>query len=663
MLSIKDLHVSVEDKAILRGLSLDVHPGEVHAIMGPNGSGKSTLSATLAGREDYEVTGGTVEFKGKDLLALSPEDRAGEGIFMAFQYPVEIPGVSNQFFLQTALNAVRSYRGQETLDRFDFQDLMEEKIALLKMPEDLLTRSVNVGFSGGEKKRNDILQMAVLEPELCILDESDSGLDIDALKVVADGVNSLRDGKRSFIIVTHYQRILDYIKPDYVHVLYQGRIVKSGDFTLVKQLEEQVMAGLPNSSNALQQWHHLFEAEGTKRSPQAQQHLQQLLRTGLPTRKHENWKYTPLEGLINSQFVSIAGEISPQQRDALALTLDSVRLVFVDGRYVPALSDATEGSGYEVSINDDRQGLPDAIQAEVFLHLTESLAQSVTHIAVKRGQRPAKPLLLMHITQGVAGEEVNTAHYRHHLDLAEGAEATVIEHFVSLNDARHFTGARFTINVAANVHLQHIKLAFENPLSHHFAHNDLLLAEDATAFSHSFLLGGAVLRHNTSTQLNGENSTLRINSLAMPVKNEVCDTRTWLEHNKGFCNSRQLHKTIVSDKGRAVFNGLINVAQHAIKTDGQMTNNNLLMGKLAEVDTKPQLEIYADDVKCSHGATVGRIDDEQIFYLRSRGINQQDAQQMIIYAFAAELTEALRDEGLKQQVLARIGQRLPGGAR
>lgn len=239
MLSIQDLHVAVEDKAILRGLNLEVRPGEVHAIMGPNGSGKSTLSATLAGREDYEVTGGRVEFKGKDLLELAPEDRAGEGIFMAFQYPVEIPGVSNQFFLQTALNAVRNYRGQEPLDRFDFQDLMEEKIRLLQMPADLLTRSVNVGFSGGEKKRNDILQMAVLEPELCILDESDSGLDIDALKIVSEGVNSLRDGKRAFIIVTHYQRILDYIKPDYVHVLYQGRIVKSGDFILVKQLEEQ----------------------------------------------------------------------------------------------------------------------------------------------------------------------------------------------------------------------------------------------------------------------------------------------------------------------------------------------------------------------------------------------------------------------------------------
>ncbi len=239
MLSIKNLKVRVEEKEILKGLDLEIKPGEVHAIMGPNGSGKSTLSATLAGREDYEVTDGSVIFNGKDLLELAPEDRAGEGVFMAFQYPVEIPGVTNHFFLQTAVNAVRKYRGQEPMDRFDFADFIEEKIEMLKMPADLLTRSVNVSFSGGEKKRNDILQMAALEPNLCILDETDSGLDIDALKIVSDGVNTLRDGKRSFVIVTHYQRILDYIKPDYVHVLYQGRIVKSGDFTLVKQLEEQ----------------------------------------------------------------------------------------------------------------------------------------------------------------------------------------------------------------------------------------------------------------------------------------------------------------------------------------------------------------------------------------------------------------------------------------
>ncbi|HHR5942609.1 TPA: Fe-S cluster assembly ATPase SufC [Providencia alcalifaciens] len=239
MLSIKDLYVSVEGNEILKGLSLEIKPGEVHAIMGPNGSGKSTLSATLAGREDYQVDSGEVTFNSKDLLALDPEERAGEGIFLAFQYPVEIPGVSNQFFLQTSVNAVREYRQQEPLDRFDFQDFIEDKIELLDMPQDLLTRSVNVGFSGGEKKRNDILQMAALEPKLCILDETDSGLDIDALKIVSNGVNSLRTPERSFIIVTHYQRILDYVKPDFVHVLYQGKIIKSGDFSLAKKLEEQ----------------------------------------------------------------------------------------------------------------------------------------------------------------------------------------------------------------------------------------------------------------------------------------------------------------------------------------------------------------------------------------------------------------------------------------
>lgn len=239
MLSIKNLHASIEGTPILRGINLEVKPGEVHAIMGPNGSGKSTLASVLAGREEYEVTDGEVIFQGKDLLELAPEDRAREGVFLAFQYPVEIPGVSSTNFLRTALNQVREYRGQEPLDAVKFLSLMKEKMALVEIDQKLLSRSLNEGFSGGEKKRNEIFQMAMLEPKLSILDETDSGLDIDALRIVSNGVNKLKSDKTATIVVTHYQRLLDYIVPDYVHVLYKGRIVKSGTKELALELEEK----------------------------------------------------------------------------------------------------------------------------------------------------------------------------------------------------------------------------------------------------------------------------------------------------------------------------------------------------------------------------------------------------------------------------------------
>lgn len=239
MISIKNLHASVEGKEILRGLNLDVKAGEVHAIMGPNGSGKSTLASVLAGREDYEVTAGEVKFNGKDLLELSPEDRAREGLFLAFQYPVEIPGVSNINFLKTAINEIRAYQGLGPIEPKAFLALVKEKQKLVELDGKLANRSVNEGFSGGEKKRNEIFQMAMLEPKLAILDETDSGLDIDALRIVANGVNQLRDAGRSFIVVTHYQRLLDYIVPDHVHVLYNGRIVKSGPKELALELEEK----------------------------------------------------------------------------------------------------------------------------------------------------------------------------------------------------------------------------------------------------------------------------------------------------------------------------------------------------------------------------------------------------------------------------------------
>jgi Fe-S cluster assembly ATP-binding protein len=239
MLEIKNLHVRVEETPILRGLNLSVNPGEVHAIMGPNGSGKSTLAHVLAGRSGYEVTEGTVTFEGKDLLAMEVEERACEGVFLAFQYPVELPGVGNTYFLKTALNARRKNRGEPELDAFDFLHLINEKMELLEMDASFKHRMVNVGFSGGEKKRNEVLQLAMLDPKLALLDETDSGLDIDALQVVAKGVNSLRDGKRAVIVVTHYQRLLDYIVPDHVHVLKEGQIVKSGDKNLALELEER----------------------------------------------------------------------------------------------------------------------------------------------------------------------------------------------------------------------------------------------------------------------------------------------------------------------------------------------------------------------------------------------------------------------------------------
>jgi Fe-S cluster assembly ATP-binding protein len=244
MLNIKNLRAGIDGKEILRGLDLEVKAGEVHAIMGPNGSGKSTLGNVVAGREGYEVTGGEIVYRDKDLLELEPEERACEGIFLAFQYPVEIPGVNNTYFLRSALNAQRKYRGEEELDAVGFLKLVREKLEVLHIGDELLKRAVNEGFSGGEKKRNEIFQMAVLEPSLAILDETDSGLDIDALKLVAEGVNRLRSPDRAIVLVTHYQRLLDYVQPDHVHVLAKGRIVASGGPDLAEQLEEQGYAWL-----------------------------------------------------------------------------------------------------------------------------------------------------------------------------------------------------------------------------------------------------------------------------------------------------------------------------------------------------------------------------------------------------------------------------------
>ena len=251
MLEIHNLHAGIDGKEILRGVNLTIRAGEVHAIMGPNGSGKSTLAQVLAGRDTFEVTAGEVLFEGKDLLAMAPEDRAREGVFLAFQYPVEIPGVSNTYFLKSAVNAIRKHRGLDELDAMDFLALVKEKAKLLRIDQTLLNRPVNEGFSGGEKKRNEIFQMAVLEPKLAVLDETDSGLDIDALRIVADGVNAMRDSDRGILLVTHYQRLLNYIVPDFVHVLVDGRIVRSGGKELALELEAKGYAVAEHEKEAV----------------------------------------------------------------------------------------------------------------------------------------------------------------------------------------------------------------------------------------------------------------------------------------------------------------------------------------------------------------------------------------------------------------------------
>jgi len=425
------------------------------------------------------------------------------------------------------------------------------------------------------------------------------------------------------------------------------------------------MTGLPPDNDLLVQFSQLFQ-QRTSLSD-AQDHLQQLhwkeiIKLGFPNYKHEDWKYTSLDRLLQYRFnYAQKLTISKQECDYLALPINSCRLVFFNGRFLASLSDNSY-EPYQVSALTEQKNIPVAVRAEVFLHLTESLAEESLLIRLAAGKKSNKPLYLLHISSGQLGDQnkngINSSYYRHHLLIEENAKTQVIEHFVSLNNQSHFTCARLTIALGNNAQLMHYKLAFENQHSYHFSHNDLILGHYAYAYSNSFLLGANLTRHHTSAQLNGKGSNISINSLLLPLKGEICDSRTYLEHNKGHCYSQQLHKTIVHNNGKAVFNAKLKVAQHAVKTDGKITNNNLLLGKQAEVNTKPQLEIYADDVKCSHGATVGCIDAEQVSYLQSRGISETKAKQMIIFAFAAELTESLKNKIIRQQVITHISERL-----
>ncbi|AIN47380.1 Fe-S cluster assembly protein SufD [Candidatus Palibaumannia cicadellinicola] len=416
------------------------------------------------------------------------------------------------------------------------------------------------------------------------------------------------------------------------------------------------MAGLiKNNQGFLNQWHELFDSS-IPTDIHTHTHWQKVEQLGLPTCKHANWNKTQLNSLLAHNFTkAIIRPVSVAKCDSLSITFDAYRLVFIDGRFAPALSDYNTGQ-WQVKVEQStkRQPLPAPIYSEVFLHLTESLSSETTRIRLAASEIAQKPLYLLHISQANdAQNKLNILHYRHHIEIEHNAKGQIIEHFVSLAQPHfsHFSGARMTINVSDHAHFSHLKLACEKSTCYHFAHNDITIGNDAIVHDHTFILSSGMTRHQTSLQLNGERSDVLLKSLRLPANQDISDIFTYLEHNKGYCLSRQLHKVIAFDSSKGFFNGLIKVAKHAFKTDGKMINNNLLLGKLAKVSSKPELEIYTDDVKCSHGATVGYINDEQMFYLRSRGLTHKDAQQTIISAFAKEIVDTI---GHQHQIVSDI---------
>lgn len=406
------------------------------------------------------------------------------------------------------------------------------------------------------------------------------------------------------------------------------------------------MVGLKNNSQVhiMTQLYKLFKEQDIHHSVDAYTNWDNVKRICL--QKNEHFNNTKLEELIAyRRFITVpTHKVSSLQCDILSLKLDAYRIVFIDGYFVPGLSDKNTGL-WQIKVKHTKQ-LPTPIKSEFFLHIIEILNNEITDIHLPAGKTAKKPLYLLHISKGSDNKEsLNTIFYRHNIDMAAGSNGNVIEHFVSIdNKAAHFSGARTTINLSNNAQLNHIKLAFENRTSYHFSHNDLYMGQAATMRSSAFILGSGFTLHQTSVKMNGDGADLSINSLLFTYKNEISDIRTYLEHNKSYCISRQLHKIIACDHSKGVFNGLVKVARNVFKIDGKITNNNLIIGKLAKVYTKPHLEIYNSDVKCSHGATVGHLDKEQIFYLCSRGIPILEAKRMIIATFTAEVIDKIGND-------------------
>ncbi|AKC60524.1 Fe-S cluster assembly protein SufD [Blochmannia endosymbiont of Camponotus (Colobopsis) obliquus] len=418
------------------------------------------------------------------------------------------------------------------------------------------------------------------------------------------------------------------------------------------------MVGWTNKNGSvLEQWYDLFKKNNNFHSLQKSAHWKKIKKIGIPNYTDEKWKNIPLKRFLSHTFVSsINQELSMSQCNDCALNLDAYRLVFINGYYSSLLSN-TETGYWKITTNQkNNKILPEPIQSDFFLHLTELLNNKIIYIFLPNGKRADKPLYLLHINSG--NENINTlttSHYRHHIEIASSACGKIIEHFVSINQYGSYNGARTSIIVKDNANFSHIKLVHENQASYHFSHNDIHAGYKTKIQSNTFIiLGAGITRHQTSVKLNHKETYLSINSLIFPSNEEINNIITYVEHNEEHCLSQQLHKIIACDNGRGIFDGLIKVAKNAIKSDGWMMNNNLLLDKHAQIISKPQLEIYADDVKCSHGVTIGNINEDQIFYLRTRGISYKKALKMMIYAFIYEIIEITDNTVIAENIIKHI---------
>jgi Fe-S cluster assembly protein SufD len=685
MLEIKNLYVKLEeeDKVILKGVDLTVEAGKVHAIMGPNGSGKSTLAYVLAGRDGYQVTEGSVTLEGEELLEMEPEERAALGLFLAFQYPVEIPGVGNMTFMRTALNSIRKARGQEEMSSAEFLKVMRAKAKELKIDAEMLKRPVNVGFSGGEKKRNEILQMAMLEPKMCVLDETDSGLDVDAMRLVADGVNALRDAGRGFLVITHYQRLAgsyqtrcrahhgrrSHRKDGRSGTGAGGRNERlhghpcrgrSGGMTAKATLGPRAArraAKLEATAARLEALRLPESGQWLRRAREAA--LARVQEMGLPDRRDEYWKFTDPTTLVQpevqaAKLLDVADE--PMDFDAF----DRLKIVFVDGVFDAGASDDLSGEGLEV-VRLAEAGASDIHWAREFYGTLEAEGQTpvprplaalntalaTDGVLIRATGKVSRPVSLIYLRRETDAESI-----LHHLvRVEEGAELTLLENGPAA--ARVSTVTEAWVGDGAALH--HVRTQGRDHERRAVTHFFAQLGAQSVFKSFTLTANGALSRNESVVWLNGKGGSAHVAGAAMGDGKFHHDDTVFVTHAAPDCESRQVFKKVLRNGAVGVFQGKILVRQAAQLTDGYQISQALLLDETSQFLAKPELEIYADDVKCSHGSTSGEIDADQLFYLRARGVPEEAAQGLLVLAFLAEAVEEIAHEDLAEEIRRKLG--------